>query len=67
MEVKPLKDYPIDAIYGKKLKAPAELDDVRGQVIADYQEVLEKEWVATLRKKYAVTIHRDVLATVNKH
>lgn len=67
VEVKPLKDYPIDAIYGKKLKAPAELDDVRGQVIADYQEVLEKEWVATLRKKYAVTIHRDVLATVNKH
>ncbi|WP_024998662.1 peptidylprolyl isomerase [Prevotella falsenii] len=66
-EVKPIKDYPIDAVYGKKLKAPEELDDVRSQVVSDYQEVLEKEWVKDLRKKYAVTVNREVLATVNKH
>lgn len=66
-EVKPVKDYPIDAVYGKKLKAPEELDDVRSQVVSDYQEVLEKEWVKDLRKKYAVTVNREVLATVNKH
>ncbi|BAU18308.1 peptidylprolyl isomerase [Prevotella intermedia] len=66
-EVKPVKDYPIDAVYGKKLKTPEELDDVRSQVVSDYQEVLEKEWVKDLRKKYAVTVNREVLATVNKH
>ena len=66
-EVKPVKNYPIDAVYGKKLKAPEELDDVRSQVVSDYQEVLEKEWVKDLRKKYAVTVNREVLATVNKH
>ena len=33
----------------------------------DYQEMLEKEWVARLRAKYPVTINKEVLATVNKH
>mgnify|MGYP004518128497 FL=1 len=65
-EVKPLKDYPIDAVYGKVIKAPQALDDVRGLVTADYQDALEKEWVASLRKKYPVVVDHDVLATVNK-
>lgn len=43
------------------------MSDVRGLVTSDYQEALEKEWVAELRKKYNVVINRDVLATVNKH
>jgi len=66
-EVKPLKDYPIDAVYGKKLKAPQEMSDVRSQVVSDYQEELEKAWVEQLRKKYPVTVDKAVLATVNKH
>ncbi len=66
-EVKALKDYPIDAVYGKIIKAPKELDDVRGLVTADYQDMLEKEWVKSLRTKYAVVVNPDVLATVNKH
>ena len=66
--VTPTKDYPIDATYGKMLaKGPEDYNDVRGLVIADYQDKLEKEWVATLRKKYKVVIDRDVLKTVNKH
>ena len=67
VEVKPMKDYPIDAVYGKKLKAPEDLDDVRSLVISDYQEELEKEWVKSLRQKYSVVIDPEVLATVNKH
>lgn len=67
VEVKPTKDYPIDAVFGTKLKAPKEMSDVRGLVTSDYQEALEKEWVAELRKKYNVVINRDVVATVNKH
>ncbi|WP_390891635.1 peptidylprolyl isomerase [Prevotella aurantiaca] len=67
VEVKPVKDYPIDAVYGKKLKAPEDLDDVRSLVISDYQEELEKEWVKELRKKYPVIVNREILTTVNKH
>ena len=66
-KVTPNKDYPIDATYGKVLKAPKEYSDVRGQVVADYQDQLEKEWVARLRQRYPVVVNKDVLATVNKH
>ncbi|MBR1469395.1 MAG: peptidylprolyl isomerase [Prevotella sp.] len=65
--VKKLEKFPIDAVYGKKLKKPEEYQDVRGLVVADYQEALEKEWVAELRRKYAVTVDEKVLQTVNKH
>lgn len=63
----PVKDYPIDAVFGKKLTAPKEFNDVRGQVTSDYQDMLEKEWIASLRKKYEVVVNKDVLSTVNKH
>ena len=61
------EEYPIDATFGKLLKAPKEYSDVRGQVVADYQDMLEKEWVARLREKYPVVVNKQVLATVNKH
>ena len=67
VNVPPTKDYPIDAICGKVLKAPKEYTDVRGQVLEDYQNLLEKQWIEELRKQYVVTVNRDVLATVNKH
>lgn len=61
-------DYPIDAVYGKKLKkSPENYTDVRAQVIADYQEMLEQEWIASLRRRYPVKINQDVLKTVNQH
>jgi peptidyl-prolyl cis-trans isomerase SurA len=63
-----VKDYPFDATYGKMLKkGPEDYTDVRGLVVADYQEALEKEWVAALRKKYVFTVNKEVLETVNKH
>ena len=61
-----LKDYPYDAVYGKVLKkGPEDYTDVRGQVVADYQDLLEREWVAELRRKYTFTVNEDVLKTVN--
>jgi peptidyl-prolyl cis-trans isomerase SurA len=61
-------DYPIDAVYGKKLKKyPEDYTDVRAQVITDYQEMLEQEWIASLRRRYQVKINEDVLKTVNQH
>ncbi len=61
-------DYPIDAVYGKKLKKyPEDYTDVRAQVVADYQEWLEQQWVASLRQRFPVVIRQDVLKTVNRH
>jgi peptidyl-prolyl cis-trans isomerase SurA len=60
-----LKDYPIDAVYGKILKkGPEDYTDVRGQVVADYQDELEREWVAELRRKYPFTVNYEALRRV---
>lgn len=40
---------------------------MKALVVADYQDQLEKDWVATLRKKYPVFVDEKVLDTVNKH
>ena len=62
------KDYPIDAVYGKKLKkGPQDYTDVRGQVVSDYQDMLEKAWIYDLRRRYPVTVNKEVLKTVNNH
>lgn len=65
--IRAMKGYPNTATYGKMIKAPETYADVRGLVVADYQEKLEAEWVTELRKKYSVTVDRDVLSTVNNH
>ena len=66
--VQSLKDYPIDDVFGKILKkGPEEYEDVKGLVIADYQNLLEERWIAELRKKYPVVVNKEVLETVNKH
>ena len=63
----PDANYPIDAVYGKKLKRPDQYQDVRQQVVEDLQDYLEKEWVADLRRRYQVEVNKEVLKTVNKH
>ena len=64
---KPVRDYPNDATFGTVLKAPKEMNDVRAQVVADYQEALEQGWLAILRERFPVEVDKNVLATVNKH
>lgn len=66
--VEPDKDYPFVFVSGKLLKKqPEDYTDVRGLVTADYQEYLEKQWIAELRKKYTVEIYKDVLETVKQN
>lgn len=43
---------------------PKSYQDAKGMVTADYQNYLEKEWIAELKKKYPVTIDKNVLSTV---
>ena len=45
---------------------PRELHEVRGQVTADYQSYLEKQWIDALRRKYPVRVDRDLLKTIVK-
>ena len=48
--------------YGKK-----KYEEVKAAVTADWQDELEKRWVAALRKRDDVVIYDEVLKTVNKH
>jgi peptidyl-prolyl cis-trans isomerase SurA len=38
---------------------PKALNEVRGQVISDYQTYLEQAWVARLRDKYEVRVNKN--------
>ncbi len=43
---------------------PKSYTDSKGMVTADYQNYLEKEWIASLKAKYPVTIDKAVLSTI---
>lgn len=64
---KHINAFPVTASFGKMLSKPETYKDVKGQVTADYQTEREKQWVEELRKKYTVTIYKEVLPTVNNH
>lgn len=64
---KQIEGYPYSAVYGKKIKSPKVMDDVRPLVVTDYQEYLESQWVNDLRQKYTVTVNEDIVKTVNNH
>ncbi len=67
-EYVPSAEYPYVFVVGKNLKTiPESYLDVRGLVTADYQEYLEKEWIASLRKKYAVEIDQNILKTIKSN
>lgn len=55
---------PVEDLCGKVITRPEMYEDVKGLVISDYQNYLEEKWVRKLRKKYPVTLRKDVLATV---
>ncbi|MFW6096035.1 MAG: hypothetical protein ACOC8S_06335, partial [Bacteroidota bacterium] len=42
------------------------LKEARGEVIADYQEQLEEEWINELREKYQVDINQEILEEVKQ-
>lgn len=53
-------------IYVRKILDPMvkRLDEARGLVTADYQNHLEKLWIADLRSRYPVKVNRELLKTV---
>lgn len=46
---------------------PKELNDAKGFIISDYQEYLEKTWIAELKAKYPVKLVPGVLNTLIKN
>ena len=44
---------------------PQKLEEIRGLLIADYQNFLEQQWVESLRKKYEITVNRELLKDLN--
>ena len=59
--------FPVSFAKGKILKKrPESYLDVKGQVTADYQTKLEKDWVEYLNKKYEVVIDYDVVSTIKE-
>jgi len=51
-----------------KVTPPAkkELSECRGFVVAAYQEYLDKQWIAELRKNYSVSVNNEVLQKLVK-
>ena len=63
-----MPSFPAVGVVGKlQKKGPDTYTDVRSEVTADYQNLLEKQWVSELRKRYTVILYPEALATVNKH
>ena len=54
------EEYPVVVTVGKVLKRPEEYNDDRGKIVTDYQDYLEKLWIASLREKYPVVINEEV-------
>ena len=46
--------------------SPKSLDEAKGLITAEYQNLLEKEWIASLRAKYPVNVHQDVVDSIAK-
>lgn len=54
-------------VVGVLLDKPETYKDVKGNVVNDYQNYLEKQWVKKLRKKFDYKVDKEVLKTVNNH
>ena len=52
----------------RNIEAPQVLsfEDAKGAVISNYQNVLESEWLETLRNKYPIVINRKILNDLKK-
>ena len=46
---------------------PKLLSEIRGNITAEYQNYLEKAWIAELRSKYPVIVNREVFNTIKTH
>jgi len=55
------KRYYLVRIKNIRDSEPRKLNEIKGKVISDYQEKLEKDWLAELNQRYTVDINEEVL------
>ena len=53
-------------VENKKNYAVEDLSEIKGQVINDYQNFLEQNWIADLRKKNSIKINKRQLKKLIK-
>lgn len=57
-------EYPFVFLQGEVLEIPDDYHDVRGRLISDYQDFLDREWVKRLRAKYPIRLFEDIKKTM---
>jgi len=65
-DIKDTKENKVVVLVVNKVlgKTPKTIAEAKGMITADYQNYLEKEWLAYLKNKYSVKVNEDVLNTV---
>lgn len=65
-DIKDTKENKVTVLVVNKVmgKTPKTIAEAKGMITADYQNYLEKEWLAYLKNKYTVKVNEDVLNTV---
>jgi peptidyl-prolyl cis-trans isomerase SurA len=65
-DIKDAKDAKVTILVINKVmeKTPKTIAEAKGMITADYQNYLEKEWLAYLKNKYTVKVNEEVLNTV---
>lgn len=56
----------VHLINAYKPEGPAEFREVRGIVMSDYQDLLDKNWISALRDKYVVEVNKKELKRLYK-
>lgn len=63
----PTEKYPYVFVVGKMIGTePDSYQDVRGELITDYQTYLEAQWLQELQKKYKVVVDQKVLNAIKE-
>ena len=55
-----------DFFYKNRTQYAKDYEESKGQLIADYQQQLENEWIKSLKSKYTVKINEDELKKLAK-
>jgi peptidyl-prolyl cis-trans isomerase SurA len=65
-DIKDVKENKVTVLVINNLlgKTPKTIAEAKGMITADYQNYLEKEWLAYLKNKYTVKVNEEVLNTV---
>lgn len=58
-KLSPLRGLTISTAVGKKLSQPKSWEDVKTDVLNDYQSHMEKQWVEELRTRFPFTINQQ--------